>query len=89
MGFLIRRKKKMLSVARAKEDSVSGRHMNVLVIKQNLEVPPVNDNELIIVLKSRSACAARRVQNVSDNGGATPHPQIFLSDILQLFRPGS
>lgn len=63
-----------------------GRHMNLLIIEQQAEIAPMNNDQLVIVLNSGSACTARRVQNVSDYSGATPHPQIFPPDIQQPLR---
>lgn len=89
MCLLITRKKEMLAVARAQENSVAGWHMNLLVIEQQVELTPMNDDELIIVLKSGSARATRGVLNVSDHDGAATHPQVFSLDIQQSLGPGS
>lgn len=66
---------------------MTGRHMNVLAIKQQVELASMDNDKLVVMLVSRTAGTARRVEYVADNCGALPHAQVFLLDVLKFLGP--
>ncbi|MFP5250690.1 MAG: hypothetical protein ACLGP3_12775, partial [Acidobacteriota bacterium] len=86
--FAVGGKEKVLAVAGAEEDSVSRGHVDIFFVEQQVEAAFVENDQLIVVLKARAACTARRVKNVSDNRGSSTYAKVFLTDIAEMFGLG-
>jgi hypothetical protein len=89
VGGSVHRKEEVFAMRRAEQDTMVFRNSNPLPVQPQVEISPVNHNQLIVSLAARAAHTASCVEHIADDDWPPTQTQIHLRQAHQFLSHAS